>query len=71
LVNEPPFNSTYKVGDYLAVNLDQTIFLSPNTAERGKIRNGSGVVAKVVEKDPSTPYYKNIPIYKSEEFAGE
>ncbi|CAG8777164.1 6506_t:CDS:1, partial [Ambispora leptoticha] len=69
LANETPFNS-YKVGDKLAIDLDKTRFFSPNV-ERGKIGNGSGIVAKLVEKDPSTPSYKNVPIYKSEEFAGE
>jgi len=69
LANEPPFTN-YKIGDKLAVNLAQIPFLSPN-AERGKIWSNSGVVAKLVAKDPSIPSYKNIPIYKSEEFGGE
>ena len=68
LANEPPFN-TYKTGDKLAVDLDRTRFFSP-TAERGKIQS-SGIVSKVVIKDPSVPSYKNIPIYHSEEFEGE
>jgi|ERR1700722_7486276 hypothetical protein len=69
LANEPPFSS-YKAGDKLAIDLDRTRFFSPN-AERGKIWSNSGIVAKLVAKDPSTPSYKNIPIYHSEEFAGE
>ena len=69
LANEPPFNRC-EVGDLLAVDLDRTRFFSP-TAERGKIRGSIGIVAKLVAKDPSTPSYKNIPIYKSEEFEGE
>ncbi len=69
LVNESSFNRC-EVGDLLAVDLDRTRFFSP-TAERGKIRGNSGIVAKLVAKDPSAPSYKNIPIYHSEEFAGE
>jgi len=68
LANEPPFN-TYKLGDKLAVDLDRTRFFSPNV-ERSKIWGNSGIVAKVVAKDPSAPSYKNIPIYHSEEFEG-
>ena len=65
LVNEPPFRG-YKVGDYLAVDLDRTRFLSPN-AERGKIWSNSAMVAKVVKTDkPIPPYHKTI--YKSEDF---
>jgi hypothetical protein len=69
LANET-LSSDYKVGDKLAIDLDRTRFFSPN-AERGKIRGNGGIVAKLAAKDPSTPSYKNIPIYKSEEFEGE
>ncbi|CAG8626067.1 7916_t:CDS:2, partial [Ambispora leptoticha] len=69
LVNEVPFNR-YKEGDLLAVDLDRTRFFSPNV-ERGKIWGNSGIVTKLVAKDPSAPSYKNIPIYKSEEFEGD
>src|SRR5438067_1856960 len=69
LNNESPFNNC-KVGDKLAVDLDRTRFFSPS-AERGKIRSNIGIVSKLVAKDPSTLSYKNIPIYHSEEFAGE
>jgi hypothetical protein len=69
LANEPPF-SRYKTGDLLAIDLDRTRFFSPN-AERGKMWSNSGIVAKLTPKDPSIPSYKNIPIYHSEEFAGE
>ena len=66
LANESPFN-TYKVGDHVGIDLDRTRFFSPN-AERGKIWGNSGIVKKLVEKDPSAPSYKNVPVYKSEEF---
>ncbi|CAG8455788.1 26230_t:CDS:10 [Gigaspora margarita] len=69
LANEPPFNG-YKTGDKLAVDIDRTRFFSPN-AEKAKIWSNSGIVAKVVAKDLSSPSYKNINIYRSEEFEGD
>jgi hypothetical protein len=68
LANEAPF-SNYKIGDKLAVDLDKTSLRFPNV-EQGKIWSNSGIVAKLVAKDPSTPSFKNIPIYHSEEFEG-
>jgi len=69
LANEPPFN-TYKAGDKLGIDVDRTSLRFPNV-EQGKIWSNSGIVSKLVAKDPSTPSYKNIPIYHSEEFEGE
>src|SRR4051794_132956 len=69
LANEPPFTN-YKVGDKVGIAVDRTSLRFPNV-EQGKIGNDSAVVAKVVIKDPSAPYYKSVPVYYSEEFEGE
>jgi hypothetical protein len=69
LANEPPFTN-YKVGDKVGIAIDRTSLRFPNV-EQGKIYKNSAVVAKLVAKDPSILSYKNIPIYKSEEFEGE
>lgn len=62
LANELPFSS-YKVGDYLGIDVDRTSFRFSD--ERGKISKDSAVVARVVN-DPSPPSHKTV--YNSEEF---